>query len=695
MKIPCLPLFIDEFSVPSASVNSPQTECKGMQNTLHLFLLSHFHTDHMKGLTWQWRGGPIICSVVTRALLIQKFGDAFAERIFSLPFWCRTRLLSGSISEAQWNYRNSPQVDADRTTGPPSIKQEARNYLQIPKEAREVSTDVFVTLLPAFHIPGSAMFYLETCMGSILYTGDFKFHCTARRHLNPFLEHCTVDHVYLDDTWLHLGKCCMVNPECRTDHLVSENTQCGEKSKQETRKSDRKRTRKDGMVANVESMDTPGKQEKILTHLLNDEQMSEAFEGVRRRMVHQSRLFSESHLENYSGTTVHGDGFLPSSSNCLVGRPYHICVYLHNQFGKEMLVQRLAIKLGTRILLDDQRYDRLAAVENAWSSEKCGVPESSHFSVNEFHKPDDREDGKTRNHSETSSIIEHCRKDWQRIGGEEKIYGVNVKYFISVSQFRKEVAHVNGTTIMNADNDFHSSAPTDRCRGLPPGIEIVSRRDEISSEKLSELSRKLRTPHYAIIMSGWANHSKVVEPSSSLDRATCWPSSSSHGTEETSVEASTWHVPTTLHCTPQEIIDLIALLRPMSVTPFHYTPAKDLMVLKRLGPYLKVPYHNQYLKHYGGPQEMLSRVNWNFSLSSHSFLSDTTNSVAIMNIHRHSFGFQLKKLPQTVATPLKALKYNPSAAAPRGRFVLNALTSESESSSDEDIDDIALLLGSS
>ena len=37
-----------------------------------IFFLSHFHADHYKSLSSNWRYGPILCSEITKNLIIQK-----------------------------------------------------------------------------------------------------------------------------------------------------------------------------------------------------------------------------------------------------------------------------------------------------------------------------------------------------------------------------------------------------------------------------------------------------------------------------------------------------------------------------------------------------------------------------------------------------------------------------------------------
>ena len=38
-----------------------------------IFFLTHFHADHIAGIKDGWEAGPIYCTAVTRALLLDKF----------------------------------------------------------------------------------------------------------------------------------------------------------------------------------------------------------------------------------------------------------------------------------------------------------------------------------------------------------------------------------------------------------------------------------------------------------------------------------------------------------------------------------------------------------------------------------------------------------------------------------------------
>src|ERR1700733_1248891 len=58
------PIIIDNFNAPviSTAITDPL-----------IYILTHAHTDHMRGLSDTFRRGPIFCSEATRALLITMF----------------------------------------------------------------------------------------------------------------------------------------------------------------------------------------------------------------------------------------------------------------------------------------------------------------------------------------------------------------------------------------------------------------------------------------------------------------------------------------------------------------------------------------------------------------------------------------------------------------------------------------------
>ncbi|KEG15003.1 putative DNA cross-link repair 1A protein [Trypanosoma grayi] len=394
-KSPLFPVYIDHFN------NS-----EGIPDAF--YLLSHFHTDHMKGLSHVWSAGTIICDEVTRALVTQKYGVALAQRIRSQSLFQASTLFRMSVvaSPTPATMQEMEEVGRSSVSGGSNSSDKARD-------------DVRLYLLPAFHIPGSVMFFLETPIGNILYTGDFKYDETARRLLDPFFAEHRVDHVYIDDTWLHLGHSQALSSTHSNPRMP------------------------------------------VASKMLPESELAETIEAVDRRMDQRVRDFS-----------------LNGPSSDAASGPYVLRVYLHNQFGKEHTIQRLATRLGVTAFVDAERYERLRFLASF------------------------------------NSVIAQANK----------------AFCIELSGF--------------------APLPAD---AMLPRVEVVSSLKCIAPEELqAAAARNGGTPHYGIVISGWARMQRRKDGG----------------------DTSVWGIPTTLHCTPQQIIDFIALLRPMSVTTLHYKPCR-------------------------------------------------------------------------------------------------------------------------
>ncbi len=120
-----------------------------------LYLLSHFHSDHRRGLAKKAGGGPIVASPETALL---------AQRILRIP---RERLIVLPAGE--------------------SIRLEAPIPLRI--EALEAN-----------HCPGAVMFLVEHAEGRLLYTGDFRFDGAMREAVAALPP---IDLLVADNTYDH------------------------------------------------------------------------------------------------------------------------------------------------------------------------------------------------------------------------------------------------------------------------------------------------------------------------------------------------------------------------------------------------------------------------------------------------------------------------------------------------------------
>jgi len=119
-----------------------------------LYLLTHFHRDHMTGLARGWSRGPMLCSPITANLLVELEG---------LP------------------RRNLIPIEPDET-----------------RELTAAGRKLTITALEANHCPGALMFVLESGGRKIIHTGDFRLDdgIRTRRHLLAGADRLYVDSTY-------------------------------------------------------------------------------------------------------------------------------------------------------------------------------------------------------------------------------------------------------------------------------------------------------------------------------------------------------------------------------------------------------------------------------------------------------------------------------------------------------------------
>lgn len=125
------------------------------------FFLSHFHSDHLAGLTPSWSVGKIYCSRITKELVIEKY-NVDPKRIFVL---------------------------------------DENNFNEIPLDNIN-KVIIRVKTIPANHCPGSLMFVFQGYFGTFVYSGDFRFK-DSMVSPSSFLYSLRnkIDRLYLDNTF--------------------------------------------------------------------------------------------------------------------------------------------------------------------------------------------------------------------------------------------------------------------------------------------------------------------------------------------------------------------------------------------------------------------------------------------------------------------------------------------------------------
>lgn len=98
-----------------------------------VYFLTHFHADHYEGLSPRWNYGPINCTHATARFILDE--------------------------------RNYPKLTCVH----------AHDYNKIETLTLPNNHTVHYVLLDAKHIPGSAMILFQGFMGTILFTGDFRY----------------------------------------------------------------------------------------------------------------------------------------------------------------------------------------------------------------------------------------------------------------------------------------------------------------------------------------------------------------------------------------------------------------------------------------------------------------------------------------------------------------------------------------
>lgn len=148
-----------------------------------IFFLSHFHSDHIVGLTSSWFL-PIYTSEITAKLLVGKL-----------------KINSSLIHELELN---------------------KEHLIPLDEESKEMLT---VTPINANHCPGSVMFLFSGYFGNILYTGDFRY----STNLLDGITLPIIDILYLDNTYCS-SSCEFYSREYAVQTLIQRLNNCMKKS---------------------------------------------------------------------------------------------------------------------------------------------------------------------------------------------------------------------------------------------------------------------------------------------------------------------------------------------------------------------------------------------------------------------------------------------------------------------------------
>ena len=125
-----------------------------------IYFLSHFHSDHYQSLSSSWTHGKILCTKITKRLIVHKLGVA-AKYLHVMEL--NTPLtLKYTLSEGTYDTCSVTAIDAN-------------------------------------HCPGAVMLMFVGSFGSVVHTGDFRYHPNMLVSLSKLQQ---IDRIYLDNTFL-------------------------------------------------------------------------------------------------------------------------------------------------------------------------------------------------------------------------------------------------------------------------------------------------------------------------------------------------------------------------------------------------------------------------------------------------------------------------------------------------------------
>jgi hypothetical protein len=159
------PIIIDDFSRTILSTSTTTTTNPHYHHRPTYFL-THAHTDHITGLSNTWNKGRIICTEITRLLILNTFPD-LNESLFKI------------------------------------IRIEEPISLWLDDYDHSLGT-VTVTAFDANHVSGAVMYLLQGSFGTVLHTGDFRYEQStnqAKYILSKLPPMTKIDTIYLDNTY--------------------------------------------------------------------------------------------------------------------------------------------------------------------------------------------------------------------------------------------------------------------------------------------------------------------------------------------------------------------------------------------------------------------------------------------------------------------------------------------------------------
>ena len=138
--------------------------------TQYVFFLSHCHTDHIIGLHSSWNYGKIYSSIISKKLICAQFPHL------------KDYVIGLEMDQEHWIY-----IDEGHKEG------------------------INVVLMDACHCPGAVMLLIKGKFGTVLHTGDFRYHPEMLKHpllcpldrqnLNMKAITVDVDYLHLDNTF--------------------------------------------------------------------------------------------------------------------------------------------------------------------------------------------------------------------------------------------------------------------------------------------------------------------------------------------------------------------------------------------------------------------------------------------------------------------------------------------------------------